>query len=202
MATNLRNSVIPGIGIAPSSVLETTTNNRYTVIGLNLANTTTSMVQVNIQLVDSATNAAHTLSGVALTSTSGQFTCTATTLQVGQTVVITGTLTGNAVITGYNNTVKTYYIVATNGSTQFTLSATNGGPVISTTTGTLTGLSFTAGTIDVSAYLLKNIMIAPQSSLKACTNGEKIVLGPSNSLKVSANVNNAIDAVVSFVEIL
>ena len=202
MATNLRNSVIPNIGIAPTAVLTTTTNNRYTVIGLNLANTTTNMVQVNIQLVDSDTYAAHTISSVATATEDGAFTCASTRLQVGQTVTITGALSGNAVITGYNNTIQTYYIVATNGTTSFTISATNGGPAVVTTPGTLTGLSFTVGTIDVNAYLLKNIMIAPQSSLKACTNGEKIVLGPSNALKISANVNNAIDAVVSFVEIL
>lgn len=201
MATLLRNSVVPNIGISPTTVLETTTNNRYTIIGLNLANTTANMVQVNIQLVDSDTYAAHTISGVSITGTSGQFSCSATKLEVGQTVTIAGTAGGTGSITGYTDPT-TYYIINTNGSTTFQLSATDGGPAITTTAGTPTGLTYTVSTIDVVAYMLKNIMLAPQSSLKAMTNGEKIVLGPSNKLRISANVNNAIDAVVSFVEIL
>lgn len=201
MATILKNAVVPGIGIAPVTVLGTTTNNRYTLIGLNLANTTTNMVQVNIQMVDSDTYASHTISGVSITGANGQFSCSTTKLEVGQTVVISGTAGGTGSIVGYTDP-KTYYIIDTNGTTTFTLSATDGGPAITTTTGTPTGLTYTVGTIDVVAYMLKNIMVAPQSSLKAMTNGEKIVMGPSNSLRISANVNGAIDAVISFVEIL
>jgi hypothetical protein len=109
MATLLRNTVAQNIGITPTEILATSTNNRYTVIGLNIANTGNSVVQVSITLTDD------------------------------------------------------------NGNTGF---------------------------------YLKNIMVAPQSSLKAITNSEKLVLGVSNSLKIYANVNNSIDTIVSFVEIL
>ena len=41
------------------------------------------------------------LTGVAIAGTAGQFTCTAATLAVNQTVTITGTLGGTGTITGY-----------------------------------------------------------------------------------------------------
>ena len=54
---------------------------------------------------------------------------------------VTGTLTGTATISTYPATT-TYYVIATNGSTTFTLSATAGGSAITTTAGTTTGLTF------------------------------------------------------------
>lgn len=83
-----------------------------------------------------------TLSGVAITGTAGQFSCTATTLLVNQTIVISGTLGGTGTITGYADPT-TYYIIATNGTTTFTLSATKGGSAIVSTAGTPTGLTYT-----------------------------------------------------------
>ena len=79
-----------------------------------------------------------TLAGVAVTGTAGQFSCSATTLISGQTIVVTGTLTGTA--SGVS--AGTYYIIATNGTTTFTLSAVSGGTAIVTTAGTTAGLTF------------------------------------------------------------
>ena len=201
MATLLKNSVTPNIGITPTTVLSTVSNNRYTIIGLNLANTGNTMVQVNIQVVDNNTYAGHNLASVDITSITGDFTCTATTLQVGQAITISGTNTGGGSITGYASPT-TYYIIATNGTTTFQLSANVGGPAITTTIGTPSNWTFAADTIPITGYFLKNILVAPQSSLKAITNSEKLVLSVNNALKISANVNNSIDAVVSYVEIL
>lgn len=88
-----------------------------------------------------------TLSGVTITGTAGQFGCTAAsrTLVIGQTVVISGTFGGTGSISGYSNPT-TYYIVATNGSTTFTLSTTAGGSGVTTTAGTPTGLTYTVNT--------------------------------------------------------
>jgi hypothetical protein len=148
------------------------------------------------------------LSGVTITGTAGQFSCTASsiTLVVGQSITIssinydvalagsravgaagaiatsastqssgvafgaTGTIRvsasginkGNVAsgatgtigvssstggpISGYTNPT-TYYIVATNGSTTFTLSTTAGGSGVPTMVGTPTGLTFTLSTI-------------------------------------------------------
>ena len=83
-------------------------------------------------------SAANPLAAVAVTGTAGQFSCTADTLALGQAVIVTGTLTGTATGIG----AGTFYVVATNGSTTFTLSATPGGAGLTTTAGTTTGLSF------------------------------------------------------------
>jgi len=85
-----------------------------------------------------------TLAGVAITGTGGQFTCTATTLVVGSTIQITGTLGGTGSITGYT-TGTTYKVSAITGSgssvTGFTLQTT-GDVAIVTTAGTPTGLTY------------------------------------------------------------
>jgi hypothetical protein len=84
-----------------------------------------------------------TLTGVTITGTAGQFSCTAApfALAIGQSLTISGTFGGTGSITGYTNPT-TYYIIATNGSTTFTLSATSGGAAITTTAGTPTGLTY------------------------------------------------------------
>jgi hypothetical protein len=81
------------------------------------------------------------LASVIVTGTGGECSCTTTpSLFVGQAVVVTGVLTGTAtgLVSG-----TTYYIILTNGTTTFTLSATLGGLAVATTAGTTTGLTFT-----------------------------------------------------------
>jgi len=93
--------------------------------------------------VSSVALANGALAAVAVTGIAGQCSCTSTSgLFVGQTVSVTGTNTGTA--TGITSGV-TYYIIATNFSTTFQLSATSGGAAIVTTAGTTTGLVFTIG---------------------------------------------------------
>jgi hypothetical protein len=91
------------------------------------------------------------LSTVVITGTAGQFSCTSTTLTVGMAVTIAGTFGGTGSITGYTDP-KTYYIIATNGTTTFTLSATSGGAAIVTTAGTPTGLTYT-----IPSYVQMNV---------------------------------------------
>jgi hypothetical protein len=95
-----------------------------------------------------------TLSGVTITSTDGQFSCTASsrTLVIGQPVVISGTFGGTGSISGYSDPT-TYYIVATNGSTSFTLSTSLGGSGVTTTAGTPTGLTYT---VNVNVAIFNN----------------------------------------------
>jgi hypothetical protein len=97
-------------------------------------------------LATSAT-ASGTLSGVTITGIAGQFSCTASTLAlaVGQSITISGTYGGTGSIAGYTNPT-TYYIIATNKSTTFTLSTTAGGSGVTTTAGTPTGLTYTLST--------------------------------------------------------
>jgi hypothetical protein len=98
-------------------------------------------------VVSSVTTTNITLSGVQITGTAGQFSCSASAspLIIGQPLTISGTLGGTGSITSYSNPT-TYYIIATNGSTTFTLSATLNGSAIVTTAGTPTGLTYTVKT--------------------------------------------------------
>ena len=87
----------------------------------------------------------QTLTSVVIAGPAGQFTCTAATLAVGMTVVISGTLGGTGTISGYA-TPTTYFIISTNSTTSFVLGASlNAGTGVTTTTGTPTGLTYTVG---------------------------------------------------------
>ena len=82
-----------------------------------------------------------TLGSVAVANTAGWFTANATTFTTGQIVTVSGTLTGNATITGYVNPT-TYYVVDTNGTTTFQLAASEGAANIVTVAGNTRGLTF------------------------------------------------------------
>lgn len=85
------------------------------------------------------------LSNVQCTGTAGQFTCNSFGgISENRVIVVSGTLTGTATITGYSNPT-TYYLRSGSGSTSFSLSATRGGGAITTTAGTTTGLTFNLG---------------------------------------------------------
>jgi hypothetical protein len=112
-----------------------------TLIGAGQSISGTSIVS-GTTVVSTALSAPN-LDSVAVTGTAGQMSCTFTAgLFVGQTVRVSGALSGSA--TGIT-TNTTYYIISTNYSTTFTLSATSGGAAITTTAGTTTGLVFTLG---------------------------------------------------------
>lgn len=93
-------------------------------------------------LIGSA-NGSAALANVVIAGTAGQFTCDAADLYVNMELNITGTKGGTGTIPSYADTAKTYFIIATNNSTSFTLSETRGGTAIVTTTGTPTGLTYT-----------------------------------------------------------
>ena len=54
----------------------------------------------------------------------------------------------------------------------------------------------------VTGYFIKDVLLAPQSSLRVVNGGEKLILAPSNELYVSSNLPDSVDAIVSYVEIL
>lgn len=51
------------------------------------------------------------------------------------------------------------------------------------------------------ALYLRNVIIPPNTSVKVVTDGEKLILPETSGLRMSSNVENSIDAVVSYVEI-
>jgi hypothetical protein len=146
------NSLIPptitftGGGATTQATGVAIVNGSGVIIGVSITSPGAGYTSAPIINVDSVG-----ISGVAITGTAGQFSCTGTSLTINQAVTITGTLTGSGSISGYT-TGTTYYIIATNGSTTFTLSASYGGSAITTTAGTTTGLSFA-----VSAVLVANL---------------------------------------------
>jgi hypothetical protein len=143
---NVTGTSLSGLGTFTNSVvLNSTTTMAVSptniLIGFGQSITGTG-IPANTTVV-SSTLAAPILGTVAVTGTAGQMSCTPTSgLFVGQTVTVSGTLTGTS--TGVA-TATTYYIIATNFTTTFTLSATSGGGAITTTAGTTTGLVFTLG---------------------------------------------------------
>ena len=88
----------------------------------------------------STTNLSTTLATVEITGTAGQFSCASAPLEVGTRIRVSGTLTGTGFITGYVSPAI-YYVSATNGTTTFTLSDSDGNPLV-TVAGTTTGLTF------------------------------------------------------------
>lgn len=80
------------------------------------------------------------LNNITMTSTNGAFTCNSTSLAAGNFVTVSGTNTGTGNITNYTNPT-TYKILGSNGTTSFTLVNLDNSS-ISTSLGTLTGLTF------------------------------------------------------------
>jgi len=131
----LPETVITALGTGTGGIGTYTINRSQTVAAQSLTSAT-------VGAVITATIGA-TLSGVSITGTAGQFSCSASAipLAIGQSLTISGTLGGTGTITGYTDPT-TYYIIATNASTTFTLSASLGGSAITTTAGTPTGLTY------------------------------------------------------------
>lgn len=53
----------------------------------------------------------------------------------------------------------------------------------------------------IEGYFIKDVMIPPNSSLRAISSGEKLILAPLNQVYVVSNENDSIDAIFSYVEI-
>tara|TARA_B110000503_G_scaffold8525_1_gene11594 strand:+ start:1353 stop:1682 length:330 start_codon:yes stop_codon:yes gene_type:complete len=54
----------------------------------------------------------------------------------------------------------------------------------------------------VEGYFMKDVMVPPNSSLRALSAGEKLILAPNNQLYLVADQEEAIDAVISYVDIV
>jgi len=53
----------------------------------------------------------------------------------------------------------------------------------------------------VTGYYLKDNLVPANTSLRAVSTGEKLIIAPSNRLLVRSSVSDAIDVVLSYVEI-
>jgi hypothetical protein len=64
MATYFRTQVAKNLGTTPLDVIGTVDNNRFTVVGCNLANTIDEDVIVDVFVVDSSSTAAYYIKGL------------------------------------------------------------------------------------------------------------------------------------------
>lgn len=51
------------------------------------------------------------------------------------------------------------------------------------------------------AYFINNVVIPPNTSVRAINGGERLVLGPSTNVNISSNTDSSTDLVMSWVEI-
>lgn len=109
MANFFRTKVVKNIGTTPSPVLATTSANRFTLIGCNLANTTDEDVIVDVTITDATA---------------------------------------------------------------------------------------------VTGYYIKQLVIAPYTSAKLVTNGEKIILAETTTMTIVSDTANSIDMIASYAEIV
>jgi hypothetical protein len=141
--------------VVSGTATATTLSNVYATnaTGNFVCSAASAALQVGQLVSVSGTTGTTALSGVVITGTGGTFTCTTApvTLNIGQPVVISGTFGGTGSITGYTDP-KTYYIIATNGTTTFTLSATLGGAAVVTVAGTPTGVTYTLSALSIAGY--------------------------------------------------
>ena len=54
----------------------------------------------------------------------------------------------------------------------------------------------------VTGYYAKQVLVPPNSSLRVVNGGEKLILSTDNSLTITANFEDAIDAIISYVELI
>jgi hypothetical protein len=54
----------------------------------------------------------------------------------------------------------------------------------------------------VEGFYLKEVMIPPDTSLRALSAGEKLVLNTNNALSISSSLPDSIDLVISYVDIV
>jgi hypothetical protein len=135
-----------------------------------------------------------TLSSVQITGTAGQFSCSATTLYIGERVTITGTLGGTGSISGYSSGTA-YFIVATNGSTTFTLSTSSGGAGVTTTAGTPTGLTYSLNTFISAGQIIT--AITPSFVNISGTPYTRIVMSSPPNLTSRSGASNNIDITIT-----
>lgn len=104
-------------------------------------NTTYTLSGIDIDINGVINCNSFNLSNVQIQA-NGIFNCASDNFALNDRIYISGTNTGGGSITGYNSGTI-YYIIATNSTTNFTLSETEGGPPISTSSGIPVSLTFT-----------------------------------------------------------
>ena len=165
--------------------------------------TTTGNISQTLKRVTSAGNPSQQFSwygwnrygiqilNVNVSGIGGQFICDNATLSVGKQITVTGTLTGTGSITGYI-TGATYIVTSVTGTTPsvtgFTLQTLSGG-LLTTSPGTLTGLTFTSNTNlgDTAAYVQTGLGTVGANSFNTNTAYNVTSVSSGNIINTSSN---------------
>ena len=54
----------------------------------------------------------------------------------------------------------------------------------------------------VTGYYLKETLLPANTSLRVVATGEKLIVAPSNKIQIQSSINDGIDVIMSFVEIV
>jgi hypothetical protein len=195
-AENVFNNIPSWLGL--KQAVQSLTGDGSTVLAANVTSAITTINSASasgaVSLADGtdgqvktfiSTSVPTTLTSVQITGISGQFSCAATTLSVGQSVTISGNFGGTGTILGYNNPVK-YFISVTNGSTTFTLNAVPNSTVFGS------GLTTTVGTPTGLTYKLSNPTTITPTNLRGYTNIKLYGEGETATLLFKASKWNII----------
>jgi hypothetical protein len=182
MATTFKNALSPGIGITPTIVYTAASNVKVTVLGISLANITSSFLTASITITDP--NVQGTFTGnLTQNSTTISNVNTFSDIQSGAGITGTG-IPANTTISSFDSVAGTITM-----SNQATAS------------GTAVVVSY-SDSIPISAYYIKDVVVPPNQSLRVINGGERLVLGSSNTLSIVSNTPSSLDVVVSLVEIV
>lgn len=66
MATFFRTKVVKGVGLTPVDVVNTISNNRFTILGCNAANVTDDNVIVDVKVVDASSTEAFWVKSIVI----------------------------------------------------------------------------------------------------------------------------------------
>jgi hypothetical protein len=73
--------------------------------------------------------------------------------------------------------------------------------LVNTTPSVITTSVFVIDAASTTAYYAKDLIIAPDTTLKVITQGEKLILPELSGLRIVSSDENSIDSTVSYVEI-
>ena len=205
-STNLASVSITGVsfnvtitGVAPNQTY-TVTSGTPPVLGMQItvSGATNSAVFVNTinAGVFTLSGNPNRINGTNIACTGQIFTCASNQLFTNETVRISGNFSGTGSITGYANPT-TYFIIFTNGSTNFLLSTIAGGVPVVTTAGTPTGLTY-ALTSFISTNRTITAVVPNFITLAAVSYAQIALNSPPNLSSTAAQANGSNNVTVQF----
>jgi hypothetical protein len=181
MASFFRNKLYSDIPTTEVIVLTTNAGTRSTVIGLSLSNKSDTLATANIRLQDTHASAISVTNTVGSATLTGIDDLSAGNISVGDFITGTNVPPGARVLSKTNTGVDQNTIVMT---------------VVSS------GSAVTSATFFSSSYYIKDVIVAPNQSLRVINGGEKLILATNMTMFVNSNSADSLDLVMSYVDIV